>query len=489
MWRRTFLFALTAFVLAALALPAFAQAPDRTRPPQPGPAPAFEPPSVRKLLLSNGLPVWLVEQHEVPVAQVTLVVHSGAAMDPSGKFGLASLTAAMLDEGAGARSALEIADAVDYLGASLTTSSSYDASAVRLWVPVTRLPEALPIMADVALRPSFPAEELERLRRERLTTLLQWRDDPAWIGRLAFPRFVYGEAHRYGTPEIGTPAALRDFSTADLRGFYEGHYRPDNSALIVVGDVKVDAILPLLESAFGGWKTAGKPVQTPRLQAASQPKTRQVFLIDRPGAPQSQVRIGWVGVERTTPDYFVLQVMNTILGGAFTSRLNQNLREQHGYTYGASSIFEMRRSAGPFHAGAGVQTDKTAEAVREFFNELEGMSELVPEDELQRAKNYVALGLPGSFETTGDIARRLEEMVVHGLEDGYFRGFVSRIQSVTSAEVHQAARKYIRPDRFVVVVVGDRKTVEPALRKLNLGRFEVITVEQALGPAVTGETQ
>ena len=458
------------------------QAPDRSHPPQLGPAPALHLPQIQKRQLANGLPVWLVELHEVPVAQVNLVVFAGSANEPGKKYGAASLTAAMLEQGAGSRSALEVADAIDYLGADLSSSSGFDSSAVRLHVPVARLAEALPIMADVALRPTFPKDELERQRQQRLTSLLQGRDDPSTIASVTFARVLYGPEHRYGIPTFGTAETIKAFTVDDLKSFYAAIYRPDNAALLVVGDVTADKAVPLLESNFGAWKppAGAKPAQT--LPQADEPAARQIYLVEKPGAPQSQIRIGWIGVPRATPDYFPIQVMNTILGGSFSSRLNMNLREQHGYTYGASSGFDMRASAGPFTASAGVQTDKTSESLTEFFNELNGILKPVPAEELSRAKNYIALRYPGGFETTGDISRRLEDALVYHLPDDYFSSYVQKIQAVTAADVQRIAQKYIAPGRFAVVVVGDEKTVEPRIQALNLGPIKRLTVDDVFGP-------
>ncbi|MGE3190370.1 MAG: M16 family metallopeptidase [Vicinamibacterales bacterium] len=464
-------------VLALSVAPATAQGPDRSHPPATGPAPSLTLPDVAKRTLSNGLPVWVVEQHEVPLVQVNLIVRAGSATDPDGKFGVGSLTAAMLDEGAGGRSSLELADAVDFLGADLGTSSSYDYSAVRLSVPVARLDQALPLMADVVLRPSFPDDELERLRAERLTSFIQARDNPAALAQIAFPRIVYGARHRYGTIASGTPASVEGLGAADLRRFYTTHYRPDTSAIIVVGDTTAAAVLPMLERAFGGWTADGPAPATAPLPAAPPDQPRHIYIVDKPGAAQSQIRIGWVGVPRQTPDYPTLQVLNTILGGSFTSRLNTNLREEHGYAYGAFSAFDTRLAAGPFFAQAGVQTDKTAESLHEFFVELEGIRKPIPADELEKAKNYVALGFPGEFETTGDLARKLEEQLVYGLADDYFETFVGAIQRVTAADVERAAARYVRPDRFAVVVVGDRSVIEPGIKALGLGPITVVPVD------------
>jgi zinc protease len=477
---------LVSFVLLASAVLS-AQAPDRSKPPALGAPPELKLPQIQKRQLSNGLPVWIVELHEVPVVQVNLVVMSGTADDPAGKFGVASLTSSMLTEGAGSRSALEIADAIDFLGADLGASSAIDSTAVRLHVPVARLADALPIMADVALRPTFPREELERQRQQRLTSIIQARDDPGSIAALAFARVLYG-AGRFGTATIGTAEAIKSFTTDDLRAFYTAHFTAANATLLVVGDVTPDRVVPLLESAYGGWKTAapqggGRNTSTGGGANGSSRGRREIYLIDKPGAPQTQIRIGAIGVARSTPDYFAIQVMNTILGGAFSSRLNMNLREKHGYTYGASSGFDMRAQPGPFAAAAGVQTDKTAEALQEFFNELNGILQPVPPDELARAKSYVALRFPAGFETTGDISRRLEEVLVYRLPDNYFENYVRNIEAVTAADVQRVARKYVDPSTVAVVVVGDRSTIEPGIKALNLGPINPMTIDAVFGPA------
>lgn len=468
------------FVAASLTFAQSPARPDRSQPPKPGPAPALTLPPIQKQTLSNGLAVWLVEQHEVPVVQVNLIVGSGSSADPQGRFGTASLTAAMLDEGAGTRGTLELADAIEFLGAQLSASSSFDQSAVRLSVPVARLPEALPLMADVITRPTFPDGELERLRKERLTALLQARDDPAEIVRVAFPRLVFGTAHRYGTAAVGTEASTRAITLDDLRAFYTANYRPDNATLLVVGDVTAATALPLLEQALGRWRPAGQAPARVTIPDAPQLTKRQIYLVDKPGAAQSQIRIGWIGVPRSTTEYATLQVLNTILGGSFTSRLNQNLREKNGYTYGASSAFDMRRSAGAFLAAAGVQTDKTADALREFFVELNAIRTPIPAGELEKAKNYVSLGFPGEFETRGDMARKLEELVVYGLPENTFTTFVDQVTRVTAADIEKAARQYIQPDKFAVVIVGDRAAVEAGIRALKLGPLQILSVDDVM---------
>jgi predicted Zn-dependent peptidase len=467
------------FAFISLLTPVAAQAPDRSKAPVPGPAPALKVPQIQKRALANGLPVWIVEMHEVPVVDVTLIVKSGTAMDPAGKYGLASFTAAMLDEGAGSRDALALADAVDFLGASLSTGSSFDASSVRLHTPVAKLDAALPLMADVALRPSFADTEVERLRKERLTNLLQMRDSVSSIASAAFARLVFGPRHRYGTPGMGNEASNREMTPAELRQFHATHYQPQNAYLLVVGDVTAASILPQLEKTFGGWKNSGKVTKTP-VTAAPSHAARQIYLVDKPGAEQTAIRIGNVGVSRITPDYYVLDVTNTILGGSFTSRLNTNLREVHGYTYGASSSFDMRGAPGPFVAAANVQTDKTVESLREFFKELDGMQQPVPADELRRARNLEALGFPAAFETTAGMAGNLSELVVYDLPETFFNEYVPKIQAVTAADVVRAAKQYIRSSTFAVVVVGDLARIEKPIRDANFGPVRVVTVDEIM---------
>lgn len=469
-------------LLLACASGAAAQGPDRSKPPVPGAPPDVVLPAVQKSTLGNGLPVWIVEQRKVPVVRVLLVARAGGDTDPAGRFGVASMMASMMQEGAGARDSLALADAVDFLGASLDVRSGIDSSVVSLGVPVARLAAALPLMADVLQRPTFPAAELERLRQQALTGLLQVRDNPAALAARAFPRVLFGAAHRYGT--AGSPrATLTALTVEDLKAAHARIFHPAHSLLVVVGDIGAAAAMPLLETHFGAWRGSGAAPSAAAIPSAPQPARREIVIVDKPGAAQSQIRIGQVGVARDTPDFFPLTVANTILGGAFTSRLNQNLRETHGYTYGASSGFDMRRAAGPFQAVAGVQTDKTAESVREFFNEFARMLAPVPEDELSKARNYVALGYPAEFETTGDIAGSLATLFVYGLPEDYPARFVGRTLAVTQAQVATVAKRHFDASRFLVLVVGDRATIEAPLRALNLGPVRVMSVDEAMGEA------
>jgi zinc protease len=466
-------------VTCAATISAFQQqAPVRSKPPAVGPTPALHVPAIEKRTLANGLQVWMVPSHKVPLVHLQLALKAGTGVDPAGKFGLSSLTADMLDEGAGNRSALEIADAVDYLGADLTTRATEDASYVDLHLPSAGLADALPILADVVIRPTFGASDLDRVRKDRLTSLLEAQDDPEELIQLAFPRLLYGPTARYGTSNIGTAASLQGFTADDLKTFHARYYVPGNAVLVVTGDVSTETVVPMLDQAFRGWTGTAPPSVTPQVPAP--PPSRRLFLIDKPAAAQSQIRIGSIGVPRSTPDYFALRVLNTILGGAFTSRLNANLREQHGYAYGAFSSFDMHLAAGPFYAAAGVQTDKTADALREFFVELKRIHEPIPVDELQKAANYLALLLPRNFETTQGVATSVSQLSVYSLPNDFYATYADRVRAVTPADLKRVAEKYIVPEKLIIVVVGDRKTIEPGMRALNLGPLTVIEPAEIL---------
>ena len=458
--------------------PGAAQPPDRSTPPELGPPPALQLPQIERFELVNGLEVVLLEKHEVPVVQLSAVIRAGSVDDPGLQPGLAQIVAEMLDEGAGDLGALELADAIEYLGAELETWSDHHAMGVDLFTPLTQLDTALPLFAAVVRDPAFDGAELERQRLQYLTGLLQDRDEPRAIAAVQFDRTLFGEEHPYG--RAMTAESLRSISRQDLTAFHGRHFRPGNTTLIVVGDVEADATRPKLEAAFGSWD--GEHVESTQVPPTSQVTGRRVLLVDKPGAAQSEIRIGRIAPPRDTEDYFAILVMNTVLGGSFTSRLNSNLREDKGYSYGARSSFEFRPAPGPFVATSAVQTDVTDKALVEFMKELTAIGE-ISEDELERARNYVALRFPQRFQTVGRIASQLTEMVVHDLPDDYFNHYVDRVLAVTMADVARVAETYIDPENLAIVVVGDRSAVEAGVRALDLGPRELLTVEDVLGPA------
>jgi predicted Zn-dependent peptidase len=458
--------------LAGLSSNAVAQGTiDRTKPPELGPPPTVSLPPIVTKQLPNGLKLLIVEQHELPLADFVLLVGSGATADPTGKMGVANLTAAMLREGTTTRKSLDIADQAAFLGVSLSPTSSWESSTLSLHTPTAQSDSALALFADVALHPSFPANEFERLRKTRLTELLQIRDQGPAIANLVFPAIVYGSTHPYGLASIGTEGSVKSLTTADLQSYYQTNFKPNNATLIIVGDVNPDQIEQKVNGLFGGWQRGN----VPQLVYGEPPKpaATTIYLVDKPGAAQSSFRIGAVGVPRSTKDYFALTVMNTILGGSFSSRLNQNLRETRGYTYGASSRFDMRRAAGPFTAAAEIVAAKTDSALLEFMKELNGIRQSVPADELSRAKRYLQLQLPGNFETTQQIAAALVPVALYGLPLDYYNNYVQSIEGVTQADVSRVAQQYVNPGSLAIVIVGDRKTVEQGLKSVNVGPISI----------------
>jgi len=461
------LVALTLTVFPACGLSA--QAVDRSKPPELAPPPALKLPAVQTTVLPNGLTLAVVEMHKVPVVDVQLLIDAGAARDPSVAPGLATFTATMLQQGAGARSALDVADEAAFLGAQLGTAAGFDGASASIHVPKRRLEAALDLLADVVLRPAFADSEIARQRELRAAQLVQQRDEPVSVANIAFPAIVYGREHPYGHPLNGTDSATARLARESVAEFYRTYYRPNGARILVVGDVTLAEARRLIAARFGGWERGDVPT-FPSPAAAPPTAARTVYLIDKPGAAQSVVRIGHLGPARTTPDWFALEVLNTILGGAFTSRLNQNLRETRGYTYGAFSQFVPRRLSGAFVALASVVTAKTDSSLIEFLKELRRIrEETVGPAELAKAKAYLTLGLPGDFETTGGAAARFRELLSLGLPLDYYDRYVDRINAVTAADVQRVARQYIDPDRFDIVVVGDKANIEAGIKALNEG--------------------
>jgi zinc protease len=435
--------------------------------PKPGPDPRFALPKLQRRTLSNGLEVLIVEHHELPIVDMSLVLKTGGTADPLEKGGLASLTAALLDEGTKTRTALDISNQLASIGSSVGTGADWDLSAVNLSTLTKHLPGALDIYADVILNPVFPESELQLQRNRLLTALLQQRDNANAIAGVAYASLLYGNKHPYGHPLAGDEQSVRALTLDDVKRFYQTYYHPNNAALIVVGDVKPDAIVRQLESAFAKWERADVPETT--VAAPPQRERAGLYLVDKPGAAQSVITIGQVGVERSTPDYFPLLVMNMMLGGQFMSRVNLNLRENKGYTYGARTSFDLRKGAGPFAASAGVQTAVTKESVIEFMRELRGIrgEKPVTPQELEFAKQAIIRGYPRTFETPAQIANRLTTLVLYKLPDSYFNDFIPKVRAVTAGDVARVAEKYLDPSRMTVLVVGDRSIIEPGLRSLE----------------------
>jgi zinc protease len=329
------------------------------------------------------------------------------------------------------------------------------------------LDQALDIYADVIVNPAFPATELESVRKRTLTGFLQRKSNPNAISNLVYDRVIYGKDHPYGRQLSGNETTIAALQREDLVSFYEANYRPNNAVLIVVGDVDSRNLMSKLEKSFAGWKPGAVKMFT--VPTASMMEKAGIYLVDRPNSAQSVVSIGQIGVARDNPDYFPLQVMNTILGGQFSARVNMNLREDKGYTYGARTGYSFRRGAGPFTASADVQTAVTKESVAEFIKEIKGIRGEIPvtQKELEYNKQSIIRGYPRGFETVGQISAQLSNLVVYGLPDTYFNDYISRINAVTINDVNRVANKYLTPDKLAIVIVGDRKVIEPGLKELT----------------------
>jgi zinc protease len=443
-------------------------------PPAVGLPPRLEEIDIRTHRLPNGLVIACVEQRHLPIVDIELVIRAGAALDEPAHAGRAVMVAEMLDEGTHRRTVFQIADEVDYLGAHLSISAGWDTTVVALHVLTGRLPDAFEVMADVLLQPSFPEEEFERKRRERLSNLLQDRDEARVLANKALARGVYGARHPYGYPTGGTVESITALTIDEVRAFYESHYKPDNAFVVIVGDVAFDDVVRLIESRLGAWSGSAAP--QPTISEPTPPNQTKVLLVDKPRAAQAEIRVGHTGPPRATADYFPLVVMNTMLGGSFTSRLNLKLREEMAVTYGASSKFGWRTRGGLFWAASAVDSEAAAASVAVMLEEMRRMRD-TPVDiiEMERAAQYIAYGMPRAFETTEDIAAHVREQLLHGFPDDYWARYVDRILAVTADEVQAVAARHLQPDQAIAVVVADRAGVEPDLIETKIG--EVISTD------------
>ncbi|MFL6631596.1 MAG: M16 family metallopeptidase [Massilia sp.] len=447
----------------------------RRTPPKPGPAPRFTLPQGDAFKLPNGLTVIVHPNPALPLVAAELVVKSGSDANPSDQPGLAGFTADMLDEGTATRSAPGIADEIAQLGAFLGSAASPDASTVSLLALRTTFPQALDVLADVVLHPAFPTAEVERQRASRIGELTQQRDDPALVAAVAAAGALYGPDHPYGYGQLGTERAIRATTREDLVRFWRRHYVPGNAALVVSGDITTDELRALAAARFGGWERADAAVSAVGDPAGT--KARLV-VVDKPGAPQTALRLSTIAAARRTPDYPAMQVMNAALGGLFSSRINLNLREDKGYSYGVFSAFRYDRTPGPFVIAGSVRTDVTGPSVAEMFREVNGMRDKpLPGPELTGARDSQVYSLPGQFETNSGIGASLAETYVFDLPADYWRTLPDRYRAVTAAQVQGAAQKYLKPDQLKVIAVGDRAAILPQLQKLGLGQPEVRDVD------------
>jgi zinc protease len=451
--------------------PVNVDAPWREKPPAPGPVVALHLPVPEQFKLSNGLTVLYNERPGLPLVAASLVFRRGSGANPIGDPGLASFTARMLQQGTTTRSALQIADRAADLGTTIGTRASADSSRVGTESLTRNFPDILELFADVVLHPAFPQSEIDRVRSERQATLVQEKDEPFTVATRVYSYALYGPKYTYGFPDIGTLDSLKTVNREALLHFWQQNYLPSDAALIVTGNMKLAELKPLLEKGFAQWKGGTAPAPD---MGTPQSSDAKLILVDRPGAPQTTLVFFSLGPARSTPEYPQLEVMNAELGGLFSSRINMNLREEHGYTYGAGSFFNYHVAPGPFVVYSDVRTDATASATAEVFKELRRMRDtpMTPE-ELKSAKDSIAQSLPGRFEHAAETVGTFAEIYVYDLPLDYFSLLPERLYAVTAEQAQAAAQKFIQLDRITVLAVGDRAKIEVGMKKLALGKTEI----------------
>lgn len=442
-----------------------ANEPWRSQVPQAAPARALQLPALESVQLDNGLTLLLNERKGLPIVAANLVFRSGGDSNPQNRPGLASFTAAMLDEGTTTRGALQIAEQAAQIGASLTTGSTMDASTVSTRSLKANFGLALELVGDVVQRPSFPDAEIERQRQARLGQLAQQRDNANAISTRVVGAVLFGDTHPYGHVDLGSETANRAIGREEIVGFWREHYVPNNAALIVAGDISMTELRAVAQRVFGGWSRG--TTRVPRVSPPMPPAPR-VVVVDRPGAPQTQLSVVTLGAERSSQDFRAMQVMNMALGGSFSSRINMNLREANGYAYGAYSQFVFRRQGGWFLGGGAVRADATGAAAREVLKEIRGMNEAMGSDELARVKDSLSRSLAAAFETSADAAGSFANVYTYDLGLDYYARYVASVNAVGSDQARDMARKYLGVGGLVIVAVGDRSRIEPELRGLGL---------------------
>jgi zinc protease len=430
--------------------------------------PAFTAPVPVERRLKNGAQVLVVENHALPLVAVDVVVQSGADREPLDRRGLAGFVASMLLEGTRTRTALDIEVARERLAAQLSTGSGSETTTVHLNALRDTLPDALALLADVVQNPSFKAEDVERVRGILLTDLTAKKGNAGALARDAFAKALWGDQNPWGLPSGGTPATLKAITAQDLARFHRTYFVPNNAVISVSGDVTVDEALAALEKVFAGWKRAAVPAARPA--RFPEPAARAVIFMDLPTASQSQVLVGWRAPKASAPDLLPLLVANNVFGGLFTSRLNMNVREDKGYSYGTRSRVGEYRDVSTFSAGGGIVAAHTADAVREFEKELQRMrTEPIGEEELERAKEALIRALPSQLETNDAVASAMATLVELRRPLDWYATLPARVRAVQRADVVAAIQKYLEPDRWPVIVVGPKAQTVDALRALGIG--------------------
>lgn len=450
---------------------------DRSRAPETGTPPELKLPQLQRATLSNGLQVVLAERHEVPLVNLWMSADIGYAADRFASPGTASLTMALLSAGTTRRNALQVSDELALLGAQFSSHSSLDSSIARLSALKSKLEPSLELYADLILNPSFPESDFRLQQKQQLSQIKREESTPGQMALRVFPRLIYGQGHPYATPLTGsgTTESITKMTRADVAAFYRTWFRPNHATLIVVGDTTLAQITPLLEKSLSGWH----PGETPRkdIQPVSLPPQSLVYLIDKPGAPQSMIIVGSVAPPSAHPREIAIEAMNNGLGGIFSSRINLNLREEKHWSYGARSMLMDARGQRPYITFANVQSDKTKESMVEILKEFRDILGPRPLSaaELQSIQAYETLRLPGSRETQTSVGSSILNLVQFGLPDDYYETYAGKVRALTSAQIDAAAHIVVHPDQMTWVVVGDRSKIETSIRELGLGELRFLT--------------
>ncbi len=457
-----------------------AQAPlDRSQQPPLGKSPELRVPTWTRSKLANGAEFVVSEKHDLPLVSFSITFLGGAdQFEPPGRRGIAGLTAAMMSEGTRTRTGDELSNALQLLGTNISVSVGSESGSIGFVSTTARFAETLALLADVLVNPVFPPEALERLRAQRLVALEQAKAQPGAIASRVFPRVLYGDAHPYG--RLSTEQTIKAITRADVVDFHQNFFKPGRALITVVGDVTPDAIRPVIERGLASWAPGG---ERPTFSFPDVPARRAttIYLVDKPGSAQSIFAMGLPGPPRNTPDYYSLQVMNTILGGMFQARLNANLREEKGYSYGVSSGFGFGKGPGPFRTGGDIVGDKSDAALVEFMKELRGIlgARPVTNEELRTAKESLVQRLPGAFASVTAINGAIAGLWLQSLPDDYYHSYTKSVMAVTADDVVRVARRYLDLDHLAMVIVGDRKSIEEPLRATKIAPIVYLDIEGA----------
>lgn len=440
--------------------------------PKSGPARRYHFPDFHDEILPSGIRLVTAPVKKLPVATVLVVVDAGSVNDPRGKEGIASLTAAGLLEGTSRFDGAELAEKFEQLGTSLESGADWDSAFINITTLSGQLEEATRLLGEVISGPVFPEREIERLKAERLAEILQLETEPRGLADEKFSEFLYSPESRYSRPDEGSTESVNALSREDVEQFYRSNYRAGATTVIVAGDVTPERARALVMDALQNWPSGS--VEKPQLTTAARTKRRRVHIVHKPEAPQSELRVGHVGLPRRHPDFFPTMVMNAVLGGLFGSRINLNLREVHGYTYGASSYYDWRRGAGPFVVSTAVESEVTSPALTEILLEIDRIrSDRISDEELSLARDYLEGVFPIRYETTAAIASALATLVIHDLPPDYYDTYRKNINNVSADAVLEAAISHLHPPELQTVIVGDAKKIQGSLADSKFGELLV----------------